>query len=204
QEEEVKVGLQEADLGALAREFDEEVVKKSVIAWNIIIEKMMYRPILTLMMACGSPQAAWRIFLKFYEEKKEHERSRLEDEFRDVEMLSGESSQSYLVRAEAIRQRLVELDRNSDTTHDYKHIVRGLLSPTYDIEKRILAGRQVLNLSEIEYVMNQADRDLRSAARKRERDDAAHALVMAGTGWHGGGRGQPWHGRGAGRGGQLE
>ncbi|CAM9716104.1 unnamed protein product, partial [Pylaiella littoralis] len=119
-------------------------------------------------------------------------------------MLSGESSQSYLVRAEAIRQRLVELDRNSDTTHDYKHIVRGLLSPTYDIEKRILAGRQVLNLSEIEYVMNQADRDLRSAARKRERDDAAHALVMAGTGWHGGGRGQPWHGRGAGRGGQLE
>ncbi|CAM9866779.1 unnamed protein product, partial [Pylaiella littoralis] len=32
----------------------------------------------------------------------------------------------------------------------------------------------------------------------------AHALVMAGTSWHGGGRGQPWYGRGAGRSSQLE
>ncbi|CAN0455583.1 unnamed protein product, partial [Pylaiella littoralis] len=50
----------------LKARFGDEAVEKSFRVWQILISKILYEPILRLILACESPQRGWKIFLEFY------------------------------------------------------------------------------------------------------------------------------------------
>ena len=184
----VKVGKRGVDLAELRGIFGTDVVDKSLKLWNIIISKILYPPIQNLIMACESPQQGWKIVTNFYQEKKESEKTRLEQEWLALEMRESENPQDYIARSEALRLRLASVGTIKDTTHAYKDVVRGL-PPSYAVQKGILLASDVVTLHALETVVRDAHMEMERERSKGERREVELALAASGMGRRGGGSG---------------
>ncbi|CAB1116207.1 unnamed protein product [Ectocarpus sp. CCAP 1310/34] len=191
----VKVGKRGVDLAELRGIFGTDVVDKSLKLWNIIISKILYPPIQNLIMACESPQQGWKIVTNFYQEKKESEKTRLEQEWLALEMRESENPQDYIARSEALRLRLASVGTIKDTTHAYKDVVRGL-PPSYAVQKGILLASDVVTLHALETVVRDAHMEMERERSKEQRREAELALVASGASRSGGGNGGASGGQG--------
>ncbi|CAB1103459.1 unnamed protein product [Ectocarpus sp. CCAP 1310/34] len=191
----VKVGKRGVDLAELRGIFGTDVVDKSLKLWNIIISKILYPPIQNLIMACESPQQGWKIVTNFYQEKKESEKTRLEQEWLALEMRESENPQDYIARSEALRLRLASVGTIKDTTHAYKDVVRGL-PPSYAVQEGILQASDVVTLHALETVVRDAHMEMERERSKEQRREAELALVASGASRSGGGNGGASGGQG--------
>ena len=64
--DEIPVGDPEADMNALRAIFGAEKVARSLRVWNMLIQKITSQPIQQEILACRSPQQAWRVFVNHY------------------------------------------------------------------------------------------------------------------------------------------
>ena len=61
--DEIPVGDPDADINELRATFGVEKVARSLRVWNMLIQKITRRPIQQEILACRSPQQAWRVFV---------------------------------------------------------------------------------------------------------------------------------------------
>lgn len=94
----IKVGPTGDDLDSLRESFSADLIKRSTKAWNILISSITHMPILTQILAAGSPSEGWKIFCTYYERRAAREKSRLKIEYYEFRMESNESPQSYFDR----------------------------------------------------------------------------------------------------------
>ena len=64
--DEIPVGNPDADMNELRAIFGAEKVAKSMRVWNVLIQKITSQPIQQEILACRSPQQAWRVFVNHY------------------------------------------------------------------------------------------------------------------------------------------
>ena len=64
--DEIPVGDPDADMNELRAIFGAEKVAKSMRVWNVLIQKITSQPIQQEILACRSPQQAWRVFVNHY------------------------------------------------------------------------------------------------------------------------------------------
>ena len=129
--DEIPVGDPDADMNELRAIFGAEKVARSLRVWNMLIQKITSQPIQQEILACRSPQQAWRVFVNHYSTKKGQERYQLETQWSDLHQRETEDVLDYLSRASAIR---LKLESYGDTTDDRTmsaHIARHL-SDTYE------------------------------------------------------------------------
>ncbi|CAB1098415.1 unnamed protein product [Ectocarpus sp. CCAP 1310/34] len=191
----VKVGKRGVDLAELRGIFGTDVVDKSLKLWNIIISKILYPPIQNLIMACESPQQGWKIVTNIYQEKKESEKTRLEQKWLALEMRESENPQDYMARSEALQLRLASVGTIKDTTHAYKDVVRAL-PPSFAVQKGILLASDVVTLHALETVVRDAHMEMERERSKEQRREAELALVASGASRSGGGNGGASGGQG--------
>ncbi|CAB1110626.1 unnamed protein product [Ectocarpus sp. CCAP 1310/34] len=187
-EVEVKVGKRGVNVAELRRPFGNDVIDKSFKPWNILMSKVLYPPIQSLILACESPQKGWKIVTEFYQEKKQSEKSRLEQDWKELEKKASESPQDYIARAEALRLRLASVGMIKDETDANKEIARGLPS-SYVVHKGILLAHDVLTLRTLETVVRDAHVEMERERSKGERREVELALAASGMGRRGGGSG---------------
>lgn len=91
----IPVGLEGVDMENLRRMHSPETVEKAITAWNLIITTITYMPVLTQIIADGSPSGGWKLFLAYYEPQGRVEKTRLTSEYHAIKMRLGETPQEY-------------------------------------------------------------------------------------------------------------
>ena len=61
----IKVGQPNVDRVALDAEFGAELVDQAYRVWSILINTILYKPLLLQIQALGSPSEGWKFFKKF-------------------------------------------------------------------------------------------------------------------------------------------
>lgn len=62
-EERIRVGKEGVSMDELRRVHSSDSVEKAITAWNLLITSITYMPILTQIIADGSPSGGWKFFL---------------------------------------------------------------------------------------------------------------------------------------------
>lgn len=173
------------DLDSLREQFSEYLIERSTKAWNILISSDSYMPILTQILAAGSPSEGWKIFCTYYERRAAREKSRLEDEYREFRMESNECPQSYFDRFAVLRGRLACLGVTFPDPQ--RHLVRNL-APAFNVMKDILLSQE-LTIERVENVVTDAYEhgDVQIQRKENDQDGAGYDPVASGSGRDGGG-----------------
>ncbi|CAN0105669.1 unnamed protein product [Ectocarpus sp. 12 AP-2014] len=172
------------DLDSLREKFSEDLMERSTKAWNILISSITYMPILTQILAAGSPSEGWKIFCTYYERRAAREKSRLEDEYREFRMESNESPQSYFDRFAVLRGRLACFGVTFPDPQ--RHLVRNL-APAFNVIKEILLSQE-LTIESVEDVVTDAYEhgDVQIQREEDDQDGAGYDPVASGSGRDGG------------------
>ncbi|CAN0387248.1 unnamed protein product [Pylaiella littoralis] len=123
---EIPVGVENINMQQLRLDYGSDNVTKSLKVWNMLIQKICCQPIQQQVLACRTPQQAWRVFLSHDAVKRSDERNQLEEEWTYLKQGDSESVTDYLSRASAIRMKLGSYGDTREDSTMCKHIVRGL------------------------------------------------------------------------------
>ena len=163
--------------------FGVENVARSLRVWNMLIQKITSQPIQQEILACRSPQQAWRVFVNHYFTRKGEERYQLETRWSDLHQREDEDVLDYLSRASAIRLKLESYGDTRDDRTMCAHIARHL-SDTYERVRDFLLLDVSLSSRKLEEVLRTASHEKQRSGRWRGRDGSEEriALVAAGAG----------------------
>ena len=203
----IKVGQPNVDRIALGAEFGAEFVDQAYRAWSILINTILYKPLLLQIQAPGSPSEGWKFFKKLYAPQSAAAKARVTQTWYSCSMKDGEAPNEYFARGSALRSQLgthgaIHTDNDVD-----QHFARNL-TPAYSVQNSILLAKEELSRKVLEDVLH-AYGEMEMAKGKRTRDGKGHAHFVADLGGRGNGgveragRGRRGLGkRGEGRGGQ--
>ena len=124
--DEIPVRDPDADMNELRATFGAEKVARSLRVCNILIRKITSQPIQQEILACRSPQQAWRVFVNHYTTRKGEERYQLETQWSDLHERENEDVLDYLSRASAIRLTFESYGDTRDDRTMCAHICRHL------------------------------------------------------------------------------
>ncbi|CAN0444778.1 unnamed protein product, partial [Scytosiphon promiscuus] len=120
--EDIPVGLPNANIDRMNHMFGPERVKKSRSVWSLLILKVTHTPVPQAILATGSPQKGWEVFVKYYEERGDAKRDRLEMEWNELEQGEDENVVEFLARASTIRMNLESFGMKRNDNQACKHM----------------------------------------------------------------------------------
>ena len=173
--------LSEGERLELEDEHGPEKVKQAITAWNTLMPKIIFGPVLRHMEAKGNPQQAWRVFCEFYEKHGSSAKERLRDEWRNLRMGAKELPQEYMSRASAIRLNLESHNVMFDDAEANRHIVSHL-SDDFEFIRNYMLVDESLDTPKIERLVRDAHERKETKRRKEENDAQQFALATAGHG----------------------
>ena len=120
------------------------------MAWEFLLENLdSDPPCLTRMLETKSPSGAWKIMTDFYAPKTIMEKRRVAQGFDSISMVEGKDPVENLSRIDKTVPKLAMLRGTKDDDDVNVHIVQNL-SPSYEVEKKILLSSPSLTRSNIE------------------------------------------------------
>ena len=193
----IKVGQPNVDRLALEAEFGVELVDQEYRAWSILINTILYKPLLLQIQALGSPSEGWNFSKKFYAPQSAAAKARLTQAWYSFGMKDGEAPIEYFARGSALRNQLGTHGVIHTDNEVNQHFARNL-TPDYSVQKSILLAKDELTRKVLEDVVLNAYGEMEMAKEKGTRDGKGHALFVADSGGRGNGDGAR-----AGRGGRV-
>lgn len=174
----VPIRVLTGDKQELVRLHGEEAVAKSFTLMSMLVEKIQFGPVNSMILTSGSPQEGWSAYVKFYEKRAGSERARLSKDWAGLKQGVKESSRDFLARGIVIATSLSGLQRPMEDSEVNHHLATAL-APRFETQRSILLAEESLSFETLQRVVQDYEDHLDARGKEEESDaDMRYALVV--------------------------
>ena len=184
----ITAGQPNVDRVVLETEFGAELADRVYRAWRILINTIMYKPLLLQIQALESSSEGGNFFNKFHAPQSAAAKAKITQAWYSFGMKDGEAPNANFARGSVLRSQL-GTDRFIHTENNVnQNFARNLISD-YSVQKSILLAKEELSRKVLEDVVLNAYGEMEMAKEKGMRDGKGQALFLADLGGRGNGGG---------------
>ena len=184
----IKARQPNVDRISLEAEFGAELVDQAYRDWSILINTILYKPLLLKIQALESPSEGWIFFKNCYAPQSAAAKARLTQAWHSFQTRDGEAPNEYFTRGNVLRSQLGTYSVIHTDNDVNPHFARNL-TPENSMPKSMLLAKEVLTRKVVKDDVLNAFDEMEMAKDKRTRDGKGHALLVADSGGRGNGGG---------------